>query len=76
MKRVTNETFATEVGETCENLLASLPDDSCRQITLLMLENHTAERIAEKLGCARRTVHRKLLVIRRTWQDAGSSELP
>jgi DNA-directed RNA polymerase specialized sigma24 family protein len=68
--------FAAEVAETCENLLASLPDDSCRRIALLMLENHTAEQIVEKLGCARRTVHRKLLVIRRTWQDAGSSELP
>ncbi|NQV24670.1 MAG: hypothetical protein HQ518_09905 [Rhodopirellula sp.] len=68
--------FATEVAETCENLLASLPDDSCRQIALLMLENHTAEQVAEKLGCTRRTVHRKLLVIRRTWQDAGNTELP
>ena len=67
--------FATEVAETCENLLAALPDDSCRKIALLMLENYTAEQVAEKLGCSRRTVQRKLLVIRRTWQDAGKIEI-
>ncbi len=67
--------FATEVAETCQNLLASLPDDSCRKIALLMLENYTAEQVAEKLGCSRRTVQRKLLVIRRTWQDAGGIEI-
>ena len=67
--------FATEVAETCENLLASLPDDSCRKIALLMLENYTAEQVAKKLGCSRRTVQRKLLVIRRTWQDAGGIEI-
>lgn len=62
--------FAAEVAETCEKLLSSLPDAACRQIALLMLENYTAEQVAQKLGCSRRTVHRKLLVIRRTWQDA------
>lgn len=40
-----------------------------------MLENYTAEQVAEKLGCSRRTVQRKLLVIRRTWQDAGKIEI-
>lgn len=63
--------FAAEIAETCESLLASLPDDKSRQIALLKLENHTAEEIAAKLGCTRRTVQRKLLVIRRTWQHAS-----
>jgi DNA-directed RNA polymerase specialized sigma24 family protein len=67
--------FAVEVAETCENLLGSLPDDCCRTIALLMLESYTAEQVAKKLGCTRRTVQRKLLVIRRTWQDSSDSEL-
>lgn len=68
--------FAAEVAETCKNLLGALPDDSCRTIALLMLENYTAEEVAMKLGCTRRTVQRKLLVIRRTWQDSFGSEIP
>lgn len=63
--------FAAEVAETCETLLASLPDDTARRIARLKLENHTADEIATKLGCTRRTVQRKLLVIRRTWQHVG-----
>ena len=63
--------FAAEVSETCESLLASLPEETARRIALLKLENHTADESAAKLSCARRTVQRKLLVIRRTWQHAG-----
>lgn len=66
--------FAMEVAETCEALLASLPDDTCRKIALLKLENHTADEIAAQLGCTRRTVQRKLLVIRRTWQHVCGVE--
>jgi DNA-directed RNA polymerase specialized sigma24 family protein len=68
--------FAAEVAETFENLLGALPDDCCRTIALLMMENYTADQVAKKLGCTRRTVQRKLLVIRRTWQDFSGSELP
>jgi RNA polymerase sigma factor (sigma-70 family) len=66
--------FAAEVSDTCEALLGSLPDDDSRQIALLKLENYTADEIASKLGCARRTVQRRLLVIRRTWQHASGIE--
>ena len=68
--------FAAEVAETCANLLGALPDDCCRTIALLMMENYTADQVAKKLGCTRRTVQRKLLVIRRTWQDFSGAELP
>ena len=66
--------FAAEVSETCESLFDSLPDDTSRQIAQLKLENHTADEIAVKLGCTRRTVQRKLLVIRKTWQHASGIE--
>ncbi len=67
--------FAAEVSETCDGLLASLPDDTSRKIALLKLESYTSDEIAEQLGCTRRTVQRKLLVIRRTWQHAGGLEV-
>lgn len=63
--------FAAEVAETCDTMLAALPDDVSRKTALLKLENHTDEEIAGKLGCTRRTVQRKLVVIRRTWQVIG-----
>jgi len=63
--------FAAEVADTCEQLLAVLPDDVSRQVAILRLENHTDEEIATELNCTRRTVQRKLMVIRRTWQDQG-----
>ncbi len=66
--------FAAEVAETCDTLMSSLPDDTSRKIALFKLENHTADEIAVKLGCTRRTVQRKLLVIRRTWQHASGME--
>lgn len=66
--------FAAEVSDTCDALLASLPDDLSRRVALLKLEDHTADAIAAKLGCSRRTVQRKLLVIRRTWQHVGGIE--
>jgi DNA-directed RNA polymerase specialized sigma24 family protein len=66
--------LAGEVSETCESLFAPLPDESSRKIAQLNLENHTANEIAAKLGCTRRTVQRKLLVIRRTWQHVSGIE--
>ncbi|MCP4786266.1 MAG: HTH domain-containing protein [Fuerstiella sp.] len=66
--------FAAEVSETCESLFDSLPDETSRRIAQLKLENHTADEIAAKLGCTRRTVQRKLLVIRKTWQHASGIE--
>ena len=66
--------FAAEVADTCDALLVALPDDNCRQIALLRLENLTADEIAAKLGCSRRTVQRRLLVIRQAWQAAAEAE--
>lgn len=66
--------FAVEVSDTCETLLASLPDDTSRKIAVMKLESYTADEIAAKLKCTRRTVQRKLLVIRRTWKHVGEME--
>jgi DNA-directed RNA polymerase specialized sigma24 family protein len=54
-------------AEQCQHLFESLGDDSLRQVVCLRLEGCTSEEIAERLGCNRRTVTRKLELIRQTW---------
>jgi DNA-directed RNA polymerase specialized sigma24 family protein len=48
-----------------DRLLNRLGDDTLRQIAELRVQGHTIDEIAEKLGMARRTVHRKLHLIRK-----------
>ena len=60
--------FAALVAEQYRLLLAVLGDDELRQIAIGKLEGYTAEEIAAKLGCARRTVTRRLELIRTLWR--------
>jgi len=61
--------FALSVAEDCRQMLDQLPDETFRQIALWTLEGYRTEEIAEKLGCVRRTVERKLERIREIWSD-------
>ena len=63
--------FAAEVAEEFGNLLGALGDDSLRQVALGRLEGYSNDEIADRLGCARRTVARRLDLIRRTWLHAA-----
>jgi DNA-directed RNA polymerase specialized sigma24 family protein len=56
-----------ELEEGCQRLLDRLGDDTLRRIALWKMEGYTRDEIAEKLGCARRTVARKLELIRKMW---------
>lgn len=58
---------AAEVAEECERLLALLGDETLRAIAVGKMEGYTVEELAEKLGCAPRTVERKLRLIRELW---------
>ena len=42
-------------------------DDALRQVALWKMDGYTVDEIAGRLGCARRTVARRLDLIRRTW---------
>jgi DNA-binding CsgD family transcriptional regulator len=55
------------VAEQYQDLRARLEDDTLRQVLDLRLEGYSREEIADRLGCAVRTVTRKLDVIRQTW---------
>ena len=60
--------LAVSVAENCRQLLDQLPDETLRQIALWTLEGYRTEEIADKLGCVRRTVERKLERIRSIWK--------
>src|SRR6516164_8345004 len=55
--------WAEEYGR----LLDRLGDETLRQVAELRVQAYKVEEIAEKLGLARRTVHRKIHLIREVW---------
>jgi DNA-directed RNA polymerase specialized sigma24 family protein len=59
--------FAAMVAEECRNLMEALGDDTLRQVATRRMEGYTAEEIAGQLDCARRTVARRLDLIRQIW---------
>lgn len=63
--------LAAMLAEEYQRRLDALGDDTLRRVAVLRLEGHTCDEIAGQLGCARRTVARKLDVIRDAWTGAG-----
>jgi RNA polymerase sigma factor (sigma-70 family) len=59
--------LAVELAEQSRRLFAALGDDDLRQVALLKMESRTDDEIAGQLGCARRTVQRKLRLIQEIW---------
>jgi DNA-directed RNA polymerase specialized sigma24 family protein len=60
--------FAAEVAEDCRRLLDRLRDQELKAVALLRMEGYTVEEVAEKLGCAPRSIKRKLALIRTIWE--------
>ena len=64
--------LAAEMAEECERLLSALSDPELRRVALLRMDGHSVEEVAKKIGCAPRSVKRKLQLIRTIWQrEAG-----
>jgi RNA polymerase sigma factor (sigma-70 family) len=63
--------FAAEFAEEYRRLFEALRDEELRRIAVWKLEGHTIDEIATRLGCARRTVSRRLELIRTLW-SAGA----
>jgi RNA polymerase sigma factor (sigma-70 family) len=61
--------FAAEVAEACDALFAQLKPEPLQQIARLKLEGYQNGEIAVQLGVTRRTVERKLGIIRRLWSS-------
>jgi DNA-directed RNA polymerase specialized sigma24 family protein len=61
--------LAALMAEECDRLLRRLDDAGLRRLALLKMEGHSNEEIAATMGCALRTVERKLGVIRDLWEQ-------
>lgn len=59
--------FAAAAAEEFERLLGALDDDELRRVALDRMEGYTNDEIAARLGCARRTVARRLDLIKQVW---------
>jgi DNA-directed RNA polymerase specialized sigma24 family protein len=55
------------IAEECQKLLTQLGDPALAQIAVWKMEGHTDVEVARKLGCATRTVERKLQRVREKW---------
>ncbi len=67
--------FAAMVADETAHLLDRLADATLRQIALWRMEGYTSDEIAERLGCARRTVARRLDLIRQIWGAEGDVDI-
>jgi DNA-directed RNA polymerase specialized sigma24 family protein len=63
--------FAAMMAEECGRLLDALDDDALRQVAVSRMEGYNNDEIAAQLGCARRTIARRLDLIRKTWLAKG-----
>jgi RNA polymerase sigma factor (sigma-70 family) len=66
--RLPSPEFAAEVVEECQRLLRRLGDKELEAVALLRMEGYTVEEVAGRLGCAPRSVKRKLGLIRTIWE--------
>ena len=65
--------FAAMLEEEYANRLAMLPKPELRQIAVLRMQGYTNEEIAAQLGCAVRTVARRLDFIRSYFKDGDDT---
>ncbi|MGB7326383.1 MAG: ECF-type sigma factor [Rubripirellula sp.] len=56
--------------DDARKLMDALKDDTVKTIALLRMEGYSVEEIAERLECGKRTVERRLTLIRKTWSEA------
>jgi DNA-directed RNA polymerase specialized sigma24 family protein len=68
LSREPSPAFAAEVAEECQRLLQRLGDKELEVVALLRMEGYSVEEVCTKLGCAPRSVKRKLALIRTIWE--------
>ena len=64
--------LAAILAEEVACRLEALAEDDLRAIALAKMEGETVHQIAARLGCAPRTVERKLRMIRSLWEQEGA----
>jgi DNA-directed RNA polymerase specialized sigma24 family protein len=68
LSREPDPEFAAQVAEESRRLLRLLGNPELESVALWRMEGYTVEEIAAKLGCAPRSVKRKLQMIRGLWE--------
>lgn len=58
-----------DVADVAIGFIEDLQDEHVRAVALLRLEGFTVEEIAERMECGKRTVERRLRLIRKTWLE-------
>jgi DNA-directed RNA polymerase specialized sigma24 family protein len=69
LSREPSPEFAAEVADGFQHLLGRLQDRELETVALLRMEGFTVGEVAERLGCAPRSVKRKLALIRTIWEN-------
>ena len=72
LSREPSPEFAAELAEGFQHLLGRLDDRELETVALLRMEGYTVAEIAERIGCAPRSVKRKLSLIRTIWESEVS----
>jgi DNA-directed RNA polymerase specialized sigma24 family protein len=66
--------LAAELADECDRLLSALGDPELRRVAVLRMDGHSVEEVAAAVGCAPRSVKRKLALIRAVWErEAGDA---
>jgi DNA-directed RNA polymerase specialized sigma24 family protein len=72
LSREPSPEFAAEVTDECRRLLEMLGTEDLRAVALQKMEGYTVDEIAANIGCAPRTVARKLGLIRGLWEKESN----
>jgi RNA polymerase sigma factor (sigma-70 family) len=68
LSREPTPALAAQMAEAYRALLSCLGDDELEATAVARMEGYTVEEIADRLGCASRTVKRQLKLIRKIWE--------
>lgn len=60
---------ASEVAETCKDLLAVLPNEKLRETALLRMEGYTNKEISDQLKCSVARTKQRVAQIKDLWRD-------
>ena len=56
-------------ADQCQHLFDVLDDDMLQTIALLRMEGYSVDEVASRVGCAKRSVERRLNMIREIWRS-------
>jgi len=72
LSREPSPDFAAQVADEYQRLLRSLGNAELESVALGRMEGYTVDEIAARLGCAPRSVKRKLQLIRGIWEKEST----